>query len=446
MKPDLVFKAYDIRGRTDTGELDASLYELVGGGVVELLGASAIAIGYDCRATSRGFFEAMAAGVTRAGADVLDLGEVPTDAVYYYSGAAKVPGAIITASHNPPQYNGLKLCREGAAPIGSDTGLDEIKRSVVAGRAPVADRPGSVRGVDPVDDYVDHLLGIVGPDSIGELEVAVDGGNGMAGVALEKVFDRIPARLTGLYIEPDGTFPNHPADPLIPENLADLEELIGEGGFDLGVAFDGDADRAFFLDDQGEALSGSTVMSLIARRLLADAPGSAIVHNLITSKAVPEIVREAGGEPIRTRVGHSFIKAVMADTNALFGGEHSGHYYFRDNFRADSGMLAMLVLLSVLSEDGRPLSELRKDVERYAASGEINFEVADVSAAAAAVEAAFSHAEIDRLDGLTVDFGDEWFNLRPSNTEPLLRLNVEAPSGDRVDSLVRQVREILEEL
>ena len=445
MNPELVFKAYDIRGRTDTGELDASLYELVGSALVRLLDTPVVAIGYDCRATSTDFFEAMATGVTRAGADVVDLGEVPTDAVYYYSGAAGVPGAIITASHNPPEYNGLKLCKAGAAPIGSDTGLDDIKRMVMSGDVPVADKPGVIHRKDIVDDYVSHVLGIVGPSNVGELNVAVDGGNGMAGVALEKVFDRIPARLTGLYIEPDGTFPNHPADPLVPENLADLEALLGQGGFDLGVAFDGDADRAFFLDDQGEALSGSTVISLIARRLLEDHPGSAVVHNLITSRSVPEIVTESGGTPVRTRVGHSFIKAVMAETDAVFGGEHSGHYYFRDNFRADSGMLAMLVLLSVLSEDGRPLSELRRDVEHYAASGEINFRVGDIQAATEAVEAAFLEAEIDRLDGLTVDLGDEWFNLRPSNTEPLVRLNVEAASPDRVDQIVSRVRATLED-
>lgn len=444
MNPELVFKAYDIRGRTDTGELDASLYELVGSALVGLLDCDTVAIGYDCRATSQSFFEAMAAGVTRAGADVVDLGEVPTDAVYYYSGAAQLPGATITASHNPPEYNGLKLCRPGAAPIGADTGLNEIKEAVVSGAVPVADEPGTVRRADVVGDYVDHLLGIVDADSIGELDVAVDGGNGMAGVALEQVFDRIPARLTGLYIEPDGTFPNHPADPLVPENLADLKTLMGQRDFHLGVAFDGDADRAFFLDDTGDALSGSTVTSLIARRMLRDNPGSSVVHNLITSKAVPEIIEEAGGKPVRTRVGHSFIKAVMAETDAVFGGEHSGHYYFRDNFRADSGMLAMLVLLSVLSEDGRPLSELRKDVERYAASGEVNFRVAEAERAASLVLDAFPSAKTDRLDGLTVDMGEEWFNLRPSNTEPLLRLNVEAPTAGRVDEIVNQIREILE--
>ena len=444
MDVDAIFKAYDIRGRTNTGELDETLYERVGSALVGLLDAPEIAVGYDCRATSPEFFEAMARGITRSGADVIDLGEVPTDAVYFYSGAHEVPGAIITASHNPPEYNGLKLCRAGAAPIGSESGLSDIQDAVISDDLHVAASPGTVRRVDTIDDYVGHLFGIVDPGSISEMNVAVDGGNGMAGVAIERVFDRIPARITGLYLELDGTFPNHPPDPLVSENLVDLIALMSGSHYDLGVAFDGDADRAFFLDDAAQPLSGSTVTSLIARRMLVDNEGDAVVHNLITSKAVPEIVREAGGTPVRTRVGHSFIKGVMAETGAVFGGEHSGHYYFRDNYRADSGMLAMLVLLNVLSADGRPLSELRVDVERYSTSGEINFTVSDSSIAMDHVEKTFDDADIDHLDGLTVDFGSEWFNLRPSNTEPLLRLNVEAETPERVSLLVGKVRQILE--
>ena len=441
-----MFKAYDIRGRTDTGDLDAALCELVGSALVELLDSDRVAVGRDVRTSSPGLFEGLARGITTAGADVIDLGEVPTDAVYYYSGAHDVPGAMITASHNPPMYNGIKLCRAGAAPIGADTGLAEIRAMVEEGRRHVADAPGSVERVDAVAGYVEHLFSIVDPSEIGPLRVAVDGGNGMAGVALERVFDRIPADLTGLYLEPDGTFPNHPADPLVPENLADLEALMRQGEYDLGVAFDGDADRAFFLDDQARPLSGSTVTSLLARRLLEGRPGEKVVHNLITSKAVPEIVTECGGIPIRTRVGHSYIKTVMAETNAIFGGEHSAHYYFRDNYRADSGMLAMLHLMAILSSADQPLSSLRGEVERYAASGEINFEVTDTDAAMRLVEESeASSASIDRLDGLTVDYGDAWFNLRPSNTEPLLRLNVEGPDADRVADIVERVRAILEE-
>ena len=445
MKPDAVFKAYDLRGRTDTGELDAELYRRVGWALVELLRPETVAVGRDCRLSSRGFFEALSRGITEAGADVVDLGEVPTDLVYFWSGAHQMPGAAITASHNPPEYNGLKLCGPGAAPIGADTGLAEIKARVVGGEPPPAATVGRVETVDPVPAYVDHLFGVVPAESIGQLRVAVDGGNGMAGVAIHRVFERILAHLEGLYLEPDGTFPNHPADPLVPENLADLVALVEGGGFDLGVAFDGDADRAFFLDDKARPLSGSTVTALVARSMLARHPGAKVVHNLITSRAVAEVVREGGGEPVRTRVGHSYIKQVMAETGAIFGGEHSGHYYFADNYRADSGMLAMLVLLQVLTEDGRPLSELRQDVERYASSGEINFGVTDQEAALARVEEAMAGYEIDHLDGLTVNLGEAWFNLRPSNTEPLLRLNVEAPTEAEVAAIVERVSRILEE-
>ncbi|HUG08066.1 MAG TPA: phosphomannomutase/phosphoglucomutase [Acidimicrobiia bacterium] len=444
MDPDAVFKAYDIRGRSDTGEIDEELYRRIGIALVGRIGAATVAVGRDCRATSSSFFAALADGIRSAGGNVIDLGEVPTDAVYYYSGAHDVHGAIITASHNPPEYNGLKLCRPGAAPIGMDTGLADIKGAVLAGELVLEGGEGTMTSESIVDDYVDHLFRIVPAESIGPLRIAADGGNGMAGVAIEQVFDRIEATLEGLYLEPDGTFPNHPADPLVPENVEDLKALMNRGEFDLGVAFDGDADRAFFLDDRSQSLSGSTVTSLVARRILRDNPGAAVVHNLITSKAVPEIVAESGGEPVRTRVGHSFIKQVMADTGAVFGGEHSGHYYFRDNFRADSGMLAMLYLLRVVSEDGRRLSEIRLDVERYAASGEINFTVDDQQAVMDRVEEEFTDATVDRLDGLTVDFGDRWFNLRPSNTEPLLRLNAEAPDERGVEELVADVRRVVE--
>ena len=416
----------------------------MGAGLVVRLGARTVAIGRDCRVSSPGFAAALSEGVRSAGGDVIDIGEVPTDAVYFYSGAHEVHGAAITASHNPPEYNGLKLCRPGAAPIGMESGLAEVEAWVIEGSMPEGVPWGEYRQESIVGDYVDHLFRIVDPASITDLRVAADGGNGMAGVAIHQVFDRIAASLTGLYLEPDGTFPNHPADPLVPENLEDLEQLMASDAFDLGVAFDGDADRAFFLDDRSQPLSGSTVTSLIARKLLAENPGAAVVHNLITSKAVPEIIIENGGRPVRTRVGHSFIKQVMAETGAVFGGEHSGHYYFRENFRADSGMLAMLYLLQIVSEDGRPLSEIRADVERYASSGELNFTVADQQATMDRVAAAFPDATIDYLDGLTVDLGDRWFNLRPSNTEPLLRLNVEAPDADGVAALVEEVRAIVE--
>ncbi len=444
MEPETVFKAYDVRGRADNGELDEELFELIGHALVGVLQAECVAIGRDCRASSPAFAAALARGLTAAGSDVVDLGEVPTDAVYYYSGAQQVHGAVITASHNPAQYNGLKLCRPGAAPVGWDSGLRDIRDAVMGGQAGIATEAGSITTAEIVDDYVAHLFAVVPPGSIGPLRVAVDAGNGMAGVAIEKVFNGIEASIEGLYLEPDGTFPNHPADPLVPENLADLERLMAEKSFDLGVAFDGDADRAFFIDDAGVALSGSTVTSLVARRLLVDAPGASVVHNLITSKAVAEIVRESGGVPVRTRVGHSYIKQVMADTGAVFGGEHSGHYYFKDNYRADSGMMAMLFLLRIVSEDGRPLSEIRADVERYSSSGEVNFVVDNAPAAMARVEEAFAGSAFDHLDGLTVDLGDRWFNLRASNTEPLLRLNAEAPDTGAVAELVEKVSILVE--
>ncbi len=437
-----VFKAYDIRGRTDLGELDEDLAAKVGAGFARLTGADRIAVGRDCRDSSPGLTSALIGGITAEGVDVLELGEVATDTVYYVSGTLSVPGVMVTASHNPPEYNGIKLCRSGAAPVGSDSGLDEIKSMILDGLEP-ADGNGTVSQLDPVPGYVNHLFSVVDPSKISELTVAVDGGNGMAGVVLEQVFDRLPASLIGLYLEPDGNFPNHPADPLQPENLVDLIALIADRKPDLGVAFDGDADRAFFIDDTGVPLSGSTTTALVARWFLERNPGASIVHNLITSRAVPEVVRAHGGNPVKTRVGHSYIKQVMAETGAVFGGEHSGHYYFAANFKADSGMLAMLVLLQVLSESGQKLSELRKEVEPYVASGEINLRVEDRLGAIEAVSKGFSDAAQDRLDGLTVSWDDRWFNLRPSNTEPYVRLNAEGPDRDSVDALVSQVRALM---
>jgi phosphomannomutase len=445
MSSDSVFKAYDVRGRTDNGEVTPDLYRKIGGAFLLLVEADEVAVGRDCRESSDALFEALVEGITTAGADVVDLGEVPTDLVYFYSGKYSVPGAMITASHNPPQYNGLKLCRAGAAPVGAETGLEVIRKAVIAGETRQSGSHGAIRSVDAIDDYVDHLLGIVDGSTIGPLQVAVDGGNGMAGVTIEKVFARVEATLDGIYLEPDGTFPNHPADPIQPENLRDLIEKVADGGHDLGVAFDGDADRAFFIDDNAEAVSGSTVTALIARWMLERHPGASIIHNLITSRAVPETIRAAGGTPIRTRVGHSYIKQVMAESGAVFGGEHSGHYYFADNFRADSGMLAMLILLRVISEAARPLSALRREVEPYRASGEINFVVSDTESAMERVDAMYPDATKDRVDGLTIDLGNVWFNLRPSNTEPLLRLNVESADEHALESTVDELAAALEE-
>lgn len=442
---DRVFKAYDVRGRADTGELDSELARGVGAAFAILMGSETIAVGRDCRASSPGLFQAIVEGITSQGVNVLDIGLVATDTVYYVSGVRSIPGVMITASHNPAEYNGIKLCRPGAAPVGAESGLVEIKEMIQSG-IPDGAGGGQVEEFDAIPGYVDHIFGVVEAENIGPLRVAVDGGNGMAGIVLERVFDRMAASITGLYLNPDGSFPNHPADPLQEENIVDLVNLISQGGFDLGVAFDGDADRAFFVDDKGVPLSGSTTTALIARWFLARNPGATVVHNLITSRAVPETIRAHGGVPVRTRVGHSFIKQIMAETGAIFGGEHSGHYYFKDNFRADSGMLAMLVLLQVLSEAGVPLSELRADVEPYAVSGELNFRVEDRAAAIDAVADAMRDGEADRLDGLTVQWPDRWLNVRPSNTEPYVRLNVEGPDERAVNELVGRVKSVLESL
>jgi phosphomannomutase len=343
---------------------------------------------------------------------------------------------MLTASHSPARYNGIKLCRSGARPVGAETGLQDIRRDVeaiLAGTSPytAAPVPGRVSTADVLGDYVHKVHSFVNVAALRPLKVVADTANGMGGLVVPAVFEGLPFDLEILFPELDGTFPNHPADPIQPENLVALQARILETGADVGLAFDGDADRCFLVDDKGQPLSGSTTTALVAAAMLEKSPGSTILHNLICSKAVPEIITEKGGVPVRTRVGHSYIKSVMAERDALFGGEHSGHYYFRENFRADSGAIAALVVLEVLGRDGRPLSEIRRDFERYAASGEINTEVDDPAAVVEAVAAHFSGeahpgATIDRLDGLTVDLGDWWFNLRPSNTEPLLRLNLEA--------------------
>jgi phosphomannomutase len=439
-----IFKAYDVRGIVPS-ELDADSARRIGRAFARFAASPRIAVGRDCRESSPDLSAALIDGITAEGTNVDDLGMITTDMVYYAAGALDQPGAMITASHNPRGYNGIKLCLAGAAPVGADSGLKDIE-SLAADDPHPLDPRGSVEARDLLGGYVDHVLAVSGADAIGPLRVAADGGNGVAGVALPEVFERIDGSLLGLYLEPDGTFPNHHPDPLRPENLVDLISLMEREQVDLGVAFDGDADRAFFIDDQLQSLAGSTVTAIIAGWFLEREPGASIVHNLICSKAVPELVAAAGGVPVRTRVGHSYIKQVMKETGAVFGGEHSGHYYFRDNYRADSGILAMLILMRVMSEDGRRLSELRRNYELYVQSGEINLEVADQERALQAIASRFSDRELDRLDGLTVDLGDGWFNLRPSNTEPVLRLNAEAADSAQVDETIRQVRGIIEDL
>ncbi len=441
MDLDTIFKAYDIRGLVPE-HLDEDTSRRIGVAFARFADSPRIAVGRDCRESSPGLAAALIDGITSQGVAVDDLGMITTDMVYYAAGALDEPGVMITASHNPKGYNGIKLCLAGAAPVGEETGLVEVKAMAQVDMIPAEER-AEVIPTDVLQGYVDHVLAVVEPDSFARLHVGVDGGNGVAGVAVPMVFDRIPTRLMGLYLDPDGTFPNHHPDPLRPENLRDLEEMMRRENLDLGVAFDGDADRAFFIDDQLNPLPGSTITAMVAAWYLDREPGASVVHNLICSRAVPETILAHGGTPVRTRVGHSFIKGVMKEEDAVFGGEHSGHYYFRENYRADSGILAMLVLLQLLSEAGRPLSEIRTAFEPYSQSGEINFRVHDPAGSTAAVAAAFD-GEDDRLDGLTMSWDDRWFNLRPSNTEPVLRLNVEAPGPEQVDELVARVQGVLE--
>jgi phosphomannomutase len=451
-----VFKAYDVRG-TVPDQVDEELARRTGAAFVPLTGAATVVVGHDMRPSSPALAEAFAAGASGAGADVVMIGLASTDQLYFASGQLGHPGAMFTASHNPAQYNGIKLCRAGAQPIGADTGLHAIRDAVVQPEPePVPGRaPGRVSRRDVLEDYAAHLLSLA-PVSGRRLKVVVDAGNGMAGLTAPVVFDRLDdVELVPMYFELDGTFPHHEANPIEPENLRDLQARVVAERADIGLAFDGDADRCFVVDERGQAVSPSTLTALIAARELARAPGSAVIHNLITSRFVPELVTRLGGVPVRTRVGHSYIKATMAETDAVFGGEHSGHFYFRDFWRADSGMLAALHTLAALAGSEASLSELLADYQRYVLSGEVNSEVDDVAAAVAAVESAYARGrgaephdvEVDHLDGLTVTSGDWWFNVRPSNTEPLLRLNVEGVDDqtmtrvrDDVLSIIRSPR------
>jgi phosphomannomutase len=430
--PDLasIVKAYDIRGVVPD-QLDESVARDIGAAFVRFLKAPAVVTAHDMRESSPGLARAFADGAMSQGADVIEAGLASTDLLYYASGSLDIPGAMFTASHNPARYNGIKLCRAGAAPVGQDTGLGDIRAMVESGVPSYDGAPGARSSRDLLADYAAYMKKLVpGIESIRRLSVVADAGNGMGGLTVPVVFEGLPVDLTSMYFELDGSFPNHEANPIEPDNLRDLQAKVREVGADIGLAFDGDADRCFVVDERGEIVSPSVLTALIAVRELEREPGSSIIHNLITSHAVPEIVREHGGTPVRTRVGHSFIKATMAETGAVFGGEHSGHFYFRDFWRADSGMLAALHTLAALGGADEPLSALLARFSRYVASGEINSEVEDQDGRMRAVEEAFASRDgvhTDQLDGLTVELPDgSWFNLRASNTEPLLRLNVEA--------------------
>ncbi|GHG36093.1 MULTISPECIES: phosphomannomutase/phosphoglucomutase [Amycolatopsis] len=448
--PDLsgIVKAYDIRGVVGE-QLDADLVRDFGAAFALLIKpeAPSVVIGHDMRDSSPGLATAFAEGVTSQGLDVVSIGLASTDQLYFASGSLNLPGAMFTASHNPAKYNGIKMCRAGASPVGQDTGLAEIRDTVEQGVPEFEGQRGSVTERDVLADYAAYLRNLVDLSGSRPLKIVVDAGNGMGGHTVPTVFEGLPIDVVPMYFELDGTFPNHEANPLDPANIVDLQAKVREVGADAGIAFDGDADRCFIVDERGEPVSPSAITALVAVRELAKDPGGTIIHNLITSKGVPEIVAEHGGKPVRTRVGHSFIKAEMARTGAIFGGEHSAHYYFRDFWRADTGMLAALHVLAALGEQTGPLSELTSAYSRYAASGEINSTVDDQVAKMMAVKDAFgtrSGVELDELDGLTVQLpGGAWFNLRPSNTEPLLRLNVEAANAEAVQGLVDEVLAII---
>ncbi|GAA2609888.1 phosphomannomutase/phosphoglucomutase [Dactylosporangium fulvum] len=438
-----IVKAYDVRG-TVPDQLNETVAEALGRAFVQTLRARGefaerIVTAHDMRESGPALAAAFAAGARAEGADVLEAGLGSTDLLYYASGALDLPGAMFTASHNPAQYNGIKLCKQGAKPVGQDTGLAEIRsraQELLDSGSRAGEPKGSVEQRGLLADYAAHLRGLVDLSGIRPLTVVVDAGNGMAGYTVPAVLgEGLPLTIIPLYFELDGTFPNHEANPLEPANLVDLQAKVRETGADLGLAFDGDADRCFVVDERGEAVSPSVITAMVAVRELAKVPGATIIHNLITSHVVPEIIREHGGEPVRTRVGHSFIKAEMARTGAVFGGEHSAHYYFRDFWGADTGMLAAMHTLAMLGGQATPLSALAKDYERYVASGEINSTVADPAAKMREIEE-FYAVPVDRLDGITLSFPDgSWANVRPSNTEPLLRLNVEAPTAERTAAL-----------
>ena len=447
--PSLVFKAYDIRG-TVPDQLDADLCRAVGAAVATFTGAGRILVCRDMRPSGVELAEAFAEGARTVGAAVTDLGMASTDFLYFASGKLDAPGAMFTASHNPAAYNGIKLCLAGARPIGRDTGLTEIEALTRQFQA----KPATSDSLAPLDHqdlleaYAEHARSFVDTAALRPLRIVADTANGMGGMVVPLVMEGLPFHVDMLFPELDGSFPNHPADPIQPENQVALKAAVLEHHADVGLAFDGDADRVFLVDERAEPVSGSLTTALVAASMLTKYPGSTVLYNLICSHVVPEVIAEHGGVGIRTKVGHSFIKEIMAETGAVFGGEHSGHYYFRDNYRADSGIITALLVLELMSKSDQPLSALLEPYRRYADSGEINTEVADPPGA---VEAVAKHEEgaganTDRLDGLTVDRGDWWYNLRPSNTEPLLRLNVEAGSDEECERHVAEVLALVDEL
>ncbi len=447
---DEIVKAYDVRG-TVPDQVNTEVAYAFGVAFARFVDSTRVLVARDMRPSGPELADAFARGVMEQGLDVVDLGLASTDLMYYAAGTLDAPGAIFTASHNPAQYNGVKFCLSGARPVGVDTGLDQVKATaadVLRGNGPLpAARAGSASQRNLLEAFADHVVSFVDVASLRPLRVVADTANGMGGLVVPAVFERLPQiTLEVMYGELDGTFPNHPADPLQPANQRDLQARVVAGGFDIGLAFDGDADRVFVVDEAGRGLSGSTTTALLAAGVLRTNPGATILHNLICSRAVPEVIREHGGVPVRTKVGHSFIKQRMAETGAVFGGEHSAHYYFLRNFRADSGLIASMLVLNEVSRAETDLSVVRKPFERYSSSGEINTQVPDTAMVIAHVAGQFAGFAQDDLDGLTVDCGPWWFNLRPSNTEPLLRLNLEAPNRDECDQRVAELLALITSL
>ncbi len=447
---DAVFKAYDVRG-TVPDQLDSRSCRAIGWAFARFAGTSRVVVARDMRKSGVELAAAFSAGARSAGVDVVDLGLASTDMLYFASGRLDAPGAMFTASHNPAAYNGIKMCLAGARPVGQDTGLavirDQAADALVTGADSGAETGGYERR-EMLEEYAEHVRAFIDPSALRPLRVVADTANGMGGLVVPKAFEGIPVKLEVLFGELDGTFPNHPADPIQDENLRDLKDAVIATGADIGLAFDGDADRVFLVDEKAQPVSGSLTTALVARAMLEKSPGATVLYNIICSKIVPETIEQYGGKPVRTRVGHSFIKEVMAETGAVFGGEHSGHYYFRDNYRADSGLIAALVVLEELSESGLPLSELLAPYRKYADSGEINTEVKDPLAAVEAMARHFADQglDCDRTDGLTVEFDDWWFNVRTSNTEPLLRLNVEANTAAECDRHVGELLDLVAEV
>ena len=440
---DRIVKAYDIRGTTPN-EMNDEVAFALGVAFADFVKAPMVIVARDMRVTGESLAASFASGVTSRGINVLDLGLASTDLVYFAAGKLDAPGAMFTASHNPAEYNGIKFCLSGARPVGIDTGLAiirDVAKSVLVGSGPgAAAVRGSMSARNMLDEFADHVVSFIDVNALVPMKVVADTANGMGGLIVPVVFERLPMmQLEVMYPELDGSFPNHPADPIQPANQRDLQARVTSGGFDIGLAFDGDADRVFVVDEKGRGLSGSTTTAILAAAVLRNNPGATVLHNLICSRSVPEVIRESGGVPVRTQVGHSNIKQVMAETGAVFGGEHSAHYYFLDNYRADSGIIATMFMLQELSRAKMPLSQLRQPFERYEASGEINTSVSDAQVVMAAVAEAYKAHPQDWVDGLTVDCGDWWFNLRPSNTEPLLRLNLEAATRAECDDHVVEV-------